>query len=97
MAAKFVRARAGPENSRYINLAMNFPITSALALGALGLTVFFGWRGARRSLPGRTRLAPWRFLMLLAFTALIAMAVHLVTLGREDTGRGSAPTAFTNR
>jgi hypothetical protein len=63
---------------------MTFPLTSAAALASLFLTVLFGWLGARPSRPGRTRLAPWRFLMLLSFTALIAMAVHLVTLMREN-------------
>jgi hypothetical protein len=76
---------------------MTLPITSALALATLILTVFFGWRGAQRSQPGRTRLAPWRFMMLLAFTALIALAVHLVTLIREDTSPESAASAVIDR
>ena len=63
---------------------MTFTVTLAAAALCLALTVAFGWLGARPPRPGRVRLVPWRFLMLLAFTALIAMAVHLVTLVRES-------------
>lgn len=76
---------------------MNFTLTSVAAAACLLLTVAFGWMGARASRPGRVRLAPWRFMMLLAFTALIAMTVHLVTLVREGDGQESAPSAFINR
>ena len=76
---------------------MSFPITVALAGACLMLTGFFGWLGARPSLPGRIRLIPWRFMMVLAFTALIAMAVHLVTLVREDSDQASAPRPINSR
>ncbi len=72
---------------------MTFPITAALAGGCLLLTLLFGWQGARPPKPGRVRLAPWRFMMVLAFTATIAFAVHLVTLARESAGQDSAPGA----
>ena len=65
---------------------MNLPITSTLLVASLALTVIFGWFGARPSVPGRTRLAPWRSMMLLAFTGLIAMTVHIVTLVRGVQG-----------
>jgi hypothetical protein len=65
---------------------MNMPITSIILVASLVSTVIFGWFGARPSVPGRTRLAPWRFMMLLAFTGLIAMAVHMVTLVRGAPG-----------
>ncbi len=68
---------------------MNFASTSAAAVICLLLTVTFGWMGARAPRPGRVRLTPWRFMMLLAFTATIAMAVHLVTLFREGAGEQS--------
>ena len=70
--------------SRYRHPTMSLPTTLALAIVSLILTWVFGWLGARPSRPGRTRLAPWRFIMLLAFTTLIAMAVHLVDLVRGD-------------
>ena len=57
--------------------------TLALAASALGLTLLFGWLGARPAKPvARPRLAPWRFLMLLAFVAMIATLVHAVALVR---------------
>jgi hypothetical protein len=65
---------------------MNLPITSTLLFASLVLTAIFGWFGARPAVPGRTRLTPWRFMMLLAFTGLIAMAVHIVTLVRGVQG-----------
>ena len=76
---------------------MNLPTTLAFTSIALILTAFFGWRGAQPSRPGRIRLAPWRLMMLLAFTGLIAMAVHLVTLTREKASHESEPNAFIQR
>lgn len=71
---------------------MTAPITAALAAGMLILTVLCGWLGARKSRPNSPpRLVPWRFLMLLAFTGMIAMLVHLVTLAREGAGHGVLP------
>jgi hypothetical protein len=63
---------------------MTLPVTASLATFFLALTVLFGWRGARASRPhAPPRLIPWRFLMLVAFTAMIAMLVHLVALIRD--------------
>ena len=76
---------------------MNFTLTSIAAAICTLLTLAFGWLGARASRPGRVRLAPWRFMMLLAFTALIAMAVHLVSLARGGSGQESDPNAFISR
>jgi uncharacterized membrane protein YsdA (DUF1294 family) len=54
---------------------------------ALALTVLFGWLGARPArLFARPRLVPWRFLMLLAFTMVIATLVHAVALLRATNG-----------
>jgi lysylphosphatidylglycerol synthetase-like protein (DUF2156 family) len=51
-----------------------------LSLSAL-LAVFFGYMGARPVNPNRgPRMIPWRFLMLLSFTAALLMLVHLLTL-----------------
>ena len=73
---------------------MDVPVTASLAALFLGLTILFGWRGARASRPlAPPRLVPWRFLMLLAFTALVAMLVHMVTLVREPRGGVSPPVA----
>jgi hypothetical protein len=66
---------------------MTVPVTAALAGICLALTVLFGWRGARASRPhAEPRLVPWRFLMLLAFTGMVAMLVHLVNLVRGEGG-----------
>jgi hypothetical protein len=66
---------------------MSFPVTVALAGVLLGLTVLFGWRGGRASRPlAAPRLIPWRLLMLLAFTLMIAVLVHLVALMHGPSG-----------
>lgn len=66
---------------------MTFGVTASLAVIFLALTLLFGWRGARPARPhAPPRLVPWRFLMLLAFTGLVAMLVHLVNLIRELSG-----------
>ncbi|HEY1928617.1 MAG TPA: hypothetical protein VGG92_14210 [Caulobacteraceae bacterium] len=57
--------------------------TAILAACALALTVVFGWLGARPANPLRgPRLVPWRFLMLLAFLAMVLALVHLAALLR---------------
>ncbi|HEY2051485.1 MAG TPA: hypothetical protein VGH03_19270 [Caulobacteraceae bacterium] len=57
--------------------------TVILAACALALTVLFGWLGARPVNPLRgPRLVPWRFLMLLAFLAMVLALVHVVALVR---------------
>jgi hypothetical protein len=63
---------------------MTVPVTAALAGLFLLLALLFGWRGARAARPHtEPRLVPWRFLMLLAFTGMVAMLVHLVNLIRD--------------
>lgn len=60
---------------------MNMIFTLSLAAACLALCVLFGWLGARPpKLLARPRLIPWRFLMLLAFVAMLAVLVHAVTL-----------------
>ncbi len=69
---------------------MTIPVTGALAALCLALAVFCGWRGARTSRPhAPPRMIPWRFLMLLAFTGMIAFLVHLVNLIRDPAGVGT--------
>lgn len=66
---------------------MNVPVTASLAILFLALTVLAGWRGARSARPvSAPRLVPWRFLMLLTFTGMVAMLVHLVTLFGGSAG-----------
>jgi hypothetical protein len=70
---------------------MDIAQTLALAFAALMLTILFGWIGARPAkLLGRPRLIPWRFLMLLAFVAVIAALVHAAALVRA--ANGSSPS-----
>ena len=65
---------------------MTIPVTAALAAAFMALTVFCGWRGARASRPlAAPRLIPWRFLMLIAFTGVVAMLVHVVSLVRDPS------------
>jgi hypothetical protein len=66
---------------------MTLPVTAALAGLCLFLSVLFGWLGSRPARPHREpRLVPWRFLMLLAFTAMVALLVHVVALFRDPLG-----------
>ncbi len=68
---------------------MSVPTTAALAGLCFVLAVLFGWRGARAARPhAPPRLIPWRFLMLIAFTGMVAMLVHLVNLVRDPGGTG---------
>lgn len=68
---------------------MTVPMTATLAGLCLALAVLFGWRGARAARPhAEPRLTPWRFLMLIAFTGMVAMLVHLVNLIRDGGGAG---------
>ena len=67
---------------------MGLPLTLALTALFAGLAVFAGWRGARPPDPHRgPRLAPWRFIMLLATALAILMIVHLVNMAGVRTGR----------
>jgi uncharacterized membrane protein YsdA (DUF1294 family) len=66
---------------------MDLTVTLVLAVGFLTLTILFGWIGARPARPlARPRLIPWRFFMLLAFVAMIAVLVHAVALLRAASG-----------
>lgn len=79
---------------------LNAISTGTIAGVALAAAVVCGWRGARpaRAL-GAPRLVPWRFLMLLFATVVIAMLVHLVTLTSERLKGDQPPAAnaFINR
>jgi hypothetical protein len=66
----------------------SLPVTLASAAVGLGLTVLFGWRGAKPpDLRRGPRMVPWRFLMLLAALWVVLMVVHLVNLMGVETGR----------
>ena len=67
---------------------MTLPVTLALAAVALVLAIAFGWLGARPPNPHKgPRLAPYRFLMLLATAGFMLMGVHVVNLLGITTGR----------
>lgn len=66
---------------------LNLPVTLGLAAVGLGLTLLFGWLGARPpDLKRGPRLLPHRFLMLLAAAFTLLMLVHLVNLAGLETG-----------
>lgn len=68
---------------------MGLTLTLQLAAACLAAAVFAGWRGARPPDPMRgPRLAPWRFLMMLAASGALVFVVHLVNLLGVSTGRG---------
>jgi hypothetical protein len=67
---------------------MSLSVTLAIAAALLVLAVVSGWMGARPPNPHRgPRMAPWRFIMLLAVAGLLLMVVHLVNLMGVSTGR----------
>lgn len=55
--------------------------TLMLLAACLAGTVFCGWRGARPSMPGKVRMMPWRFLMLLGAFGVVVCLIHLVRAG----------------
>jgi hypothetical protein len=67
---------------------MDLNTTLAITAALLAVAVFAGWRGALPPNPHKgPRMAPWRFLMLLAAAGVVLMLVHLVNLAGFKTGR----------
>lgn len=66
---------------------MTLELTVALLAGFALAALVCGWIGARPTTPGRVRMAPWRFMMLLAAAGALLMIVHLVNLLGVTTGR----------
>jgi len=67
---------------------LSLPLTLGLLALTLGLTAFFGWRGARPpDIQRGPRMAPWRFLMLLGAAGALLLLVHLLNLMGVETGR----------
>ena len=66
---------------------MDLPTTIAVAVVALLLTVFCGWRGARpiNVLKG-PRMMPWRPLMMVSAVVLLLMTAHILNLLGMKTG-----------
>ena len=64
------------------------PVTLAAAAAGAVLAALFGWLGARPpDLRRGPRMAPYRFLMLLAAAWVLAMLVHAANLLGITTGR----------
>jgi hypothetical protein len=59
---------------------MPLPITTALLVASILLTVLFAWLGMRPRAPGRPRLAPWPMIMLFSGAFSLMMIIHLLTL-----------------
>ena len=67
---------------------MDLATTLAVGAAALAVGIVCGWMGARPWDPRRgPRLAPYRFIMLLAAAVVLLMLVHLVNLLGVTTGR----------
>jgi hypothetical protein len=65
------------------------PVTLASAFAGLALAALFGWLGARPpDLRRGPRMAPYRFLMLLAGAWVLFMLVHIANLLGVQTGPG---------
>jgi hypothetical protein len=62
-------------------MELTLPLTVILAIVSGLFTALFGYLGARpMNLKKGPRMVPWRFLMLLAFTAVLLLVVHLLNL-----------------
>jgi len=62
-----------------MELSLTFTLILAIVFGLF--TALFGFLGARPMNPNRgPRMVPWRFLMLLTFTAALLLVVHLLNL-----------------
>jgi len=60
---------------------MGMGVTVALAAIFLVVAIISGWRGARAARPlSPPRLVPWRFVMLVCLTILLALLAHMVGL-----------------
>jgi hypothetical protein len=67
---------------------MDWGVTLGVILGAAGLTVFAGWRGARApDLVRGPRLMPWRLIMVLAAAVALLGLVHAANLLGFETGK----------
>jgi hypothetical protein len=66
---------------------MDLQSTILALVAAVAITVFCGWRGARRwTVVEGPRLIPWRFIMLVAFACslyLVKQALTLAHIGPE--------------
>lgn len=63
---------------------MSVTQTLILLAACVAAAVFCGWRGARPSMPGKVRMMPWRFLMLLAAFGVLVCLIHLVRGGQPS-------------
>ena len=67
---------------------LDLPVTLGSALAGAALAALFGWLGARPpNLQRGPRMAPYRFLMLLAAAWVLLMLVHAANLLGIRTGR----------
>jgi len=66
----------------------SLPVTLGTAGACAALALMFGWLGARPpDLRRGPRMAPYRFLMLLAAAGVLLMLVHAANLLGVSTGR----------
>jgi len=65
---------------------MDLPITIALMLVFVGLTVFCGWRGAKPRDYAKPPPPPWQFLMLISAALVLVMIVGVLNEVGITTG-----------
>jgi len=64
---------------RRMELTLSLTVILTIVSGLF--TALFGYLGARPMDPNKgPRMVPWRFLMLLTFTAALLLVVHLLNL-----------------
>ena len=67
---------------------MDMSLTLLIGAGLVALAAFAGWRGGQPPNPHKgPRLAPWRFIMLLAAAGLFPVLVHIMNLLGFATSR----------
>ncbi|MGH7028090.1 hypothetical protein [Brevundimonas sp.] len=60
---------------------MSLSLTLILLAAAMAVAVFSGWRGARPpDLSKGPRMAPWRFIMLVAGALSFLLLIHLASV-----------------
>lgn len=69
---------------------MTLNVTLIILGVSIVLAGFCGWMGARPKVPGRPRMVPWQFLMMLSAVGVLLMAVHLLNLVGVQTGNRSS-------
>jgi len=67
---------------------MSMPLTIALLVLSVAVSILARFMSNRPVQPGRARLVPWNVILIFAGAFAILMVAHLVNLAGIETGRG---------